>query len=167
MALMPVRPIAIELSGSTRSSCPAWHARRTPRGTGDSTVEAMLERFPYLDPTRVGVWGWSGGGSSTLHAMFKYPDLYHTGISVAPVPDQRYYDTIYQERYMGLPDDNEEGYREGSPINHAHKLEGNLMIMHGTADDNVHYQSFERLTDKLVKHGKLFSMMSYPMRSQA
>ncbi len=88
-----------------------------------------------------------------------------TGIAVSFVSDQRLYDTIYQERYMGLPDDNKEGYYNGSPINHASKLLGNLMIIHGTGDDNVHYQSFEMLVDELIKHNKLFSMMSYPMRS--
>jgi len=84
---------------------------------------------------------------------------------VAFVCDQRLYDTIYQERVMGLPKDNEEGYREGSPVNFARNLEGNLLIIHGTGDDNVHYQSFERLVNELVANNKMFSMMSYPNRS--
>ncbi len=90
----------------------------------------------------------------TLNAMFRYPDLYKTGISVASVPDQRLYDTIYQERYMGLPDDNADGYRNGSPITFAKDLKGNLLIVHGTGDDNVHYQGFELLVNELVAHNK-------------
>ena len=120
---------------------------------------------PYVDGDRVGIWGWSGGGSSTLSAMFRYPDVYHTGISVAPVPDQRYYDTIYQERYMGLPQDNVEGYRDGSPITYADQLRGNLLIVHGTGDDNVHYQGTEALINRLIEHNKHFTMMAYPNRS--
>lgn len=127
----------------------------------------IFEMFPFIDTDRVGMWGWSGGGQMTMNCMFRYPEIYKTGIALAFVSDQRLYDTIYQERYMGLPDDNAEGYHNGSPINHAHKLEGNLMIIHGTGDDNVHYQNFEMLVDRLVKHNKLFSMMSYPMRSHS
>jgi len=130
-----------------------------------AAVKALLEERPYLDPERVGVWGWSGGGSMTLNAIFRYPDLYKTGIAIAFVSDQRLYDTIYQERYMGLPKDNEEGFRDGSPITFASKLEGNLLIIHGTGDDNVHYQSFEKLVNELVAHRKRFTMMAYPNRS--
>jgi dipeptidyl-peptidase-4 len=90
--------------------------------------------------------------------------VFKTAIAVSFVALQTLYDNIYQERYMGLPDDNKEGYREGSPLTHAKKLEGNLMIMHGTGDDNVHYQNFEMLVNELIKNNKLFSMMSYPMR---
>jgi dienelactone hydrolase len=128
-------------------------------------VEAMFEEFPFIDRHRVGVWGWSGGGSTTLNLLFRYPEIFSTGISVAPVPDQKLYDTIYQERYMGLPDDNADGYEEGSPITHAANLEGDLLLIHGTADDNVHYQGSERLINELIEHGKLFQMMAYPNRS--
>jgi poly(3-hydroxybutyrate) depolymerase len=128
-------------------------------------VRAMIETFPFIDRQRVGVWGWSGGGSMTLNLLFRHPEIYATGISVAPVPDQHLYDTIYQERYMGLPEDNIEGYAEGSPITYAGNFEGNLLLVHGTADDNVHYQGFELLVNELVKRGKLFTMMSYPNRS--
>jgi dipeptidyl-peptidase-4 len=103
----------------------------------------------------------------TLNLLFQYPDLYKTGIAVAPVSDLRLYDTIYQERYMGLPDDNEAGYRDGSPITHAHQLQGNLLLIHGTGDDNVHYQATERLVNELIKHNKLFTMMAYPNRSHS
>jgi dipeptidyl-peptidase-4 len=130
-----------------------------------AAVRAIIKNRSYIDPQRIGVWGWSGGGSMTLNAMFRYPDLYHTGISVAPVPDQLLYNTIYQERYMGLPEDNKEGYKNGSPITFAHQLQGNLLVVHGTGDDNVHYQGTERLINKLIKHNKPFTMMAYPNRS--
>jgi len=130
-----------------------------------AAVKALLKKWPYIDPERVGVWGWSGGGSMTLNAMFRYPDLYKTGIAVAFVSDQRLYDTIYQERYMGLPKDNEEGFKNGSPITFASQLKGNLLIIHGTGDDNVHYQSFEKLVNELVANRKRFTMMAYPNRS--
>ena len=104
-------------------------------------VRRVLKDRPYLDPSRVGSWGWSGGGSMSLNAIFKFPDLYNAAIAVASVPNQRHYDTIYQERYMGLPGDNLKGFREGSPINFAHQLKGDLLIVHGAADDNCHYQT--------------------------
>ncbi len=132
-----------------------------------AALQAVLRDRTYLDPQRVGIWGWSGGGSMTLNAMFKYPQLYKTGISVAPVPNQRYYDTIYQERYMGLPGDNVQGFLQGSPINFAHQLEGNLLLVHGTGDDNCHYQTMEKLINELIRHNKPFSMMAYPNRSHS
>ena len=132
-----------------------------------AAARAVLKDRPYLDPERVGIWGWSGGGSSSLHAIFKHPDLYSTAVAVAPVPNQRYYDTIYQERYMGLPDTNVEGFTEGSPINFANQLEGDLLLIHGTGDDNCHYQTLELLINELIKHNKQFSMMSYPNRTHS
>jgi len=128
-------------------------------------VRTLTRARSYLDPARVGVWGWSGGGSATLNAMFRYPDVYKVGMSVAPVPEQDLYDTIYQERYMGLPQDNPEGYRAGSPINFAAGLQGDLLVVHGSGDDNVHYQGTERLVNRLVELGKKFDMMTYPNRS--
>ena len=128
-------------------------------------MRALLEERPYLDADRVGIWGWSGGGSQTLNSIFRYPDVFKTGMAVAPVPDERFYDTIYQERYMGLPQDNALGYERGSPITYAGQLEGDLLIIHGTGDDNVHYQGTEALVNKLVEHNKPFTMMSYPNRS--
>ncbi len=128
-------------------------------------VRLAEEMFPFMDPERVGVWGWSGGGSSTAHLMFEHPDIYSVGIAVAGVYSQRLYDSIYQERYMGLPSTNPDGYREGSPITHAAGLRGDLLLIHGTGDDNVHYQSLEMLVNELVRQGKMFSMMSYPMRT--
>ncbi len=126
-----------------------------------------IMEWNFVDSQRIGIWGWSGGGSMTLNCLFRFPEIYKMGIAIAFVSDQKLYDTCYQERYMGLPDDNELGYREGSPITHAHKLEGNLMIIHGSADDNVHFQNFERLVDELIKNNKKFSMMVYPMRSHS
>jgi dipeptidyl-peptidase-4 len=86
-------------------------------------------------------------------------------MSVAPLGDQRYYDTIYQERYQGLPQENTEGYRLGSPVTFAHQLEGDLLIVHGTGDDNVHYQNTEAVVNALIAADKQFTMMAYPMRS--
>ncbi len=127
----------------------------------------VIRDWPFVDPGRIGIWGWSGGGSMTLNMMFREPEIYHTGLSVAPVPDQRLYDTIYQERYMGLPEGNPEGFREGSPITHAPNLQGNLLIVHGTGDDNVHYQGTERLINVLIENNKPFTMMAYPNRSHS
>jgi len=132
-----------------------------------AAARKILSTHAFLDANRVGIWGWSGGGSMTLHCMFRYPMIYKTGIAIAFVSHQKLYDTAYQERYMGLPDGNREGYRLGSPITHASGLEGKLLLIHGTADDNVHYQSFEWLVDELIKQDKLFDMMSYPMRTHA
>jgi dipeptidyl-peptidase-4 len=130
-----------------------------------AAAKAAVVAWPFVDSDRVGIWGWSGGGSMTLNAMFRYPDLYKTGISVASVPNQLLYDTIYQERYMGLPSDDAEGYRNGSPITFAKQLKGNLLIVHGTGDDNVHYQGFELLVNELVANDRPFTMMAYPNRS--
>jgi len=132
-----------------------------------AAVKALAAARPYVDATRVAIWGWSGGGSSTLNAMFRFPDVYRVGISVAPVPDQKLYDSIYQERYMGLPQDNADGYRLGSPINFAEGLKGRLLIVHGSGDDNVHYQGTEKLVNRLIELGKTFDLMVYPNRTHA
>ena len=132
-----------------------------------NAVKAMLAKMPYLDASRIGIWGWSGGGVATLNAMFRYPDIYKTGMAVAPSPDDRYYDTIYTERYMGLPKDNEEDYKNSSPTTFAANLKGDLLIVHGTGDDNVHYQQTEMLINKLVAANKPFTMMAYPNRTHS
>jgi dipeptidyl-peptidase-4 len=132
-----------------------------------AAVHEVVRKRSYVDPDRIGVWGWSGGGSMSLNAIFKFPDLYKTAIAVAPVSNQRYYDTIYQERYMGLPGDNVDGFTQGSPINFAHQLKGNLLVIHGTGDDNCHYQATEALINELIRHNKPFTMMAYPNRSHA
>ncbi len=126
-----------------------------------------VAKWPFVDPSRIGIWGWSGGGSSTLNALFRYPDVYALGISVAPVPDLHYYDTIYQERYGGLPKDHPEEWKQSSPITFANQLKGNLLLIHGTGDDNVHYQGTEALINALIAANKQFSMFSYPNRSHS
>lgn len=124
----------------------------------------VAQSWPFVDPKRIAIWGWSGGGSMTLNQMFRYPDIYQVGMSIAPVTDQRFYDTIYQERYMGLPQDNGEDYRLGSPVTHAAGLAGKLLIVHGTGDDNVHYKGTEVLANVLIANKKQFTMMAYPNR---
>ncbi len=130
-----------------------------------AALDALARRWFWVDTERIGIWGWSGGGSMTLNMLFRHPEKYHVGMSVAPVPDQRLYDTIYQERYMGLPENNDEGYTKGSPITYAEGLEGKLLLVHGTGDDNVHYQGSERLMNKLIALNKPFDVMVYPNRS--
>jgi dipeptidyl-peptidase-4 len=120
---------------------------------------------PYLDENRVAIWGWSGGGEVSLNAIFQYPDVYGTAMAVAAVSHQKFYDTIYTERYMGMPDENAAAYEAGAPVTHAKNLEGNLLVVHGTGDDNVHYQNMEVLINEMVENNKHFTMMAYPMRS--
>ena len=132
-----------------------------------AAVRQLLATRPYLDPERVASWGWSGGGSMTLNLLFRSPDLYKVGMSVAPVPDQTLYDTIYQERYMGLPKDNAEGYKNGSPITFAEGLKGKLLLVHGSGDDNVHFQGSERLVNRMIALNKAFTFMDYPNRTHA
>ena len=131
-----------------------------------AATRELLKR-PYFDATRVGVWGWSGGGSMTLNLLFRSPDIYRTGLSVASVPDMRLYNTIYQERYMGLPQDNAKDYERGSPITHAAGFKGNLLIVHGSGDDNCHAQGMEKLADRLIEMNKPFALMAYPNRSHS
>lgn len=134
--------------------------------TRDQALAAKeVLKWDYIDEQRTAVWGWSGGGSMTLNLLFQYPDIYKTGVAIAAVAYQLTYDNIYQERYMGLPQENEEDFLRGSPIHYADQLEGNLLLIHGTADDNVHYQNAEMLINELVRHNKLFDLMIYPNRS--
>ncbi len=128
-------------------------------------LQQMLERWDFIDESRVGIWGHSGGGSQTLNALFRYPDAYNMGMALAPVPDLTLYDTIYQERYSGLLPESAERYKETSAITHAENLEGDLLLVHGTGDDNVHFQGSERLVNELIKHGKQFEFFAYPNRS--
>jgi dienelactone hydrolase len=130
-----------------------------------AALRALAAQRKFIDLDRVGVWGWSGGGSMTDNLMFRSTDLHKVGVAVAAVPDQRLYDSIYQERYMGLPDSNAKGYHDGSPISYAEGLKGKLLIMHGTGDDNVHFQGDQRLINRLVELGKQFDFMEYPNRT--
>jgi dipeptidyl-peptidase 4 len=122
---------------------------------------------PYIDKNRVAVWGWSGGGSSTLNLLFNYPDIFKTGIAIAAVGNQLNYDNIYQERYMGLPQENMAEFVKGSPITNAKGLKGKLLYIHGTGDDNVHYSNAEMLLNELIKYNKQFEFMAYPNRSHS
>ena len=128
-------------------------------------IQALCDMFPYMDRNRLGITGWSGGGAQTLNSMFRYPEVFKAGVAIAFVSDQRLYDTIYQERYMNTPQANPDGYFRGSPINHAEGLQGNLLLIHGTGDDNVHYQNTEMLANRLISLGKTFYQVSYPMRT--
>ena len=132
-----------------------------------AALKNFLQSHPFADSSRVAVWGWSGGGSSTLHLMFRSPDLYQVGMSVAPVADLRLYDTIYQERYMGLPLQNVEGYRSSSAVNFAEGLRGHLLVAHGSGDDNVHYAGTELLLNRLIELDKPVDFMEYPNRTHA
>lgn len=138
----------------------------TVRDQADA-LKGMLSRWSWLDGDRVGIWGHSGGGSQTLNALFRYPQLFHVGIASAPVPDLRLYDTIYQERYSGLLPADAASYEATSAITHAKNLQGELLLIHGTGDDNVHYQGSERLQDELIRHQKQFRFMAYPNRSHS
>lgn len=128
-------------------------------------MKAIINKYSFIDPTRIAVWGWSGGAVSTLNLMFRYPDIFSVGLAVAPVTDERLYDTIYMERYMGLLKDNEEGYIQSAALTFAKDLKGKLLVVHGTGDDNVHYQNTEKLINELIKYNKPFTMMAYPNRS--
>lgn len=130
-------------------------------------VKKLLQQRTYLDASRVASWGWSGGGSTTLNLMFQYPEIFQTGIAIAAVGSQLTYDNIYQERYMGIPQENREDFVKGSPVTHAKNLRGNLLYIHGTGDDNVHYQNAELLVNELIKHNKQFQFMAYPNRTHS
>ncbi|MGI4854754.1 MAG: DPP IV N-terminal domain-containing protein [Janthinobacterium lividum] len=132
-----------------------------------AAIRELAKEHAYIDSSRLAVWGWSGGGSSTLNLMFRSPGLFRAGIAVAPVADERKYDTIYQERYMGLPAENVKGYHDGSPISFAEGLQDNLLVIHGSGDDNVHFQATELLINRLVEVGKPFDFMDYPNRTHA
>ncbi|HHY86680.1 MAG TPA: S9 family peptidase [Verrucomicrobia bacterium] len=129
-----------------------------------AAVRALAKERPYVDLDRVGVYGWSGGGSMTLNLMFRFPELYKVGVAGAPVPDQLLYDSIYQERYSGMLEEHADGYKAGSPITHAEGLQGKLLIIHGTGDDNVHFQGTQRLINRLIALNKQFYFMEYPNR---
>lgn len=124
-------------------------------------------KWNFVDTSRVTVWGWSGGGSATLNLLFQYPEIYKTGIAIAAVANQLTYDNIYQERFMGLPQENMADFVVGSPITYAKNLKGNLLYIHGTGDDNVHYQNAEMLINELVKYNKQFQIMPYPNRTHS
>lgn len=129
-----------------------------------ASLDQLLTQFPQLDSSRVAIWGWSNGGSMTLYAL-THSDRFKVGVSVAPVTDQRNYDSIYTERYMGLPQDNAEGYDAASLPKVADNLHGQLLLAHGTSDDNVHFQNSVQMVDALIKSGKQFRFMAYPNKT--
>ncbi len=130
-------------------------------------AKKLFAEYSYLDTSRVAVWGWSGGGSTTLNLMFQYPDIYKTGISISAVDNLLFYDNIYEERYMGLPQENMDNYIKGSPIYYAKNLRGNLLFIHGTGDDNVQYDNAEAMLNELIKYNKTFQFMPYPNRTHS
>jgi dipeptidyl-peptidase 4 len=163
--------VTIDNRGSPVLKSAAWR-KSIYRKIGDVNItdmakgfENLLQMKPYMDKERTAVWGWSGGGSSTLHLLFRYPNLFQTGIAIAAVSNQLLYDNIYQERYMGLPQENREDFIKGSPVTYAKNLKGNLLYIHGTGDDNVHFSNAELLVNELIKYNKQFQYMAYPNRS--
>jgi dipeptidyl-peptidase-4 len=134
--------------------------------TRDQAVAARtLAQRPYVDASRIGIWGWSYGGFMTLNVLFQHPELYRTGVAVSPVTHWRLYDNVYTERFNGLITENRAGYDRGSPLSYVDGLKGNLLLVHGSGDDNVHYQNSEMLINALVSAGKPFEMMEYPNRT--
>ena len=127
-------------------------------------VQELGRTRSFVDLSRVGIWGWSGGGSNTLNAMFRKPDVYHVGIAVAPKPQPDLYNAWFQEIFMRTPDVNPEGYRTAAAINYAAGLRGDLLIVHGTGETNTHLQITEGLVDRLIELGKRFDYMAYPNR---
>lgn len=162
--------VALDNRGTPALKGAAWR-KAIYRRNGQVNIRDMamgakkILELPYIDKTRAAVWGWSGGGSSTLHLMFQYPDLFQTGIAIAAVTNLLNYDNIYTERYMGLPQENMDDYIKGSAINYARNLKGKLLFIHGTGDDNVHYSNAEMLLNELIKYNKSFEFMAYPNRT--
>jgi len=167
--------ISVDNRGTPSLKGSAWRKHiykaigKRPSEDQSKALSAILRNRPYINPERVAIWGWSGGGSMSLNMLFRYPEQYKTAVSVAPVPDMHLYDTIYQERYMATPQTNADGYHDGSPINFAKQMkeDQNLFVIHGTGDDNCHYQGVECLVNELILHNKQFRMFSYPNRSHS
>ena len=125
----------------------------------------QLGALVFIDKDRIGVWGWSYGGYMSSLAMMKGDGIFKAGIAVAPVTTWRYYDTIYTERYLQRPQENSSGYDDNSPITHAGKLQGNYLLIHGTGDDNVHFQNAVALQNALISENKQFQSFYYPDRN--
>ena len=162
--------VSIDNRGTPAPKGAAWR-RAVFRSLGPLSTEEQAEGLvelartrPFVDLTRVGIWGWSGGGSNTLNAMFRRPDVYHVGIAVAPKPQPHLYNAWFQEIYMETRETNPEGYRKAAAINYAEGLEGDLLIVHGTGETNTHLEIVEGLIDRLVELGKPFDYMTYPNR---
>ena len=163
--------VSIENRGTPAPKGAAWRRAPFPTIGVQSTeehaagVREMGRMLPYVDLSRVGIWGWSGGGSNTLNSLFRRPDVYHVGIAVVPKPQPHLYNAWFQEIYMETLETNPEGYRVSAPINYAEGLEGDLLIVHGTGETNTHLEIVEGLVDRLVELGKTFDYMTYPNRN--
>jgi len=136
-----------------------------PSNDQAAAVRAIIDHWPYVDPERIGVYGRSGGGLMSLLLIFRYPGLYKTAMAAAYLSNHRFYHASFTERFLGLPQDNPQVYRKTAALTYAKNLKGNLLLIHGTGDDNVHFQSTEALINELIAHKKRFSLMIYPNRS--
>lgn len=162
--------VSIDNRGTPAAKGAAW--RRAvfgslgPLSTDEQAagLQQMARIRPFVDLTRVAIWGWSGGGSNTLNALFRKPDIYHVGIAVVPKPQPQYYNAGYQEIYMRTPAENPEGYRICAPIHYAEGLRGDLLIITGTGETNTHVEITEGLVDRLIELGKRFDYFAYPNR---
>ena len=165
--------VSIDNRGTPAPKGAAWRRAEFGRlgtvATEDQAagLKALASELSFVDLDRVGIWGWSGGGSNTLNAMFRKPEVYHVGIAVAPKPQPHLYNAWFQEIYMETPESNPEGYRQAAPINFAEGLEGKLLIIHGTGERNTHIQITEGLVDRLIELGKSFDYMAYPNRGHS
>ena len=163
--------VSIENRGTPAPKGADWRRAPFPTIGVQSTEDhaaGVLElgrSLPYVDLSRVGIWGWSGGGSNTLNSLFRKPDVYHVGIAVVPKPQPHLYNAWFQEIYMETLETNPDGYRVSAPINYAEGLEGDLLIIHGTGETNTHLEIVEGLVDRLVALGKTFDYMTYPNRN--
>ena len=163
--------VSIENRGTPAPKGAAWRRAPFPTIGVQSTeehaagVRELGRVLPYVDVSRVGIWGWSGGGSNTLNSLFRMPDVYHVGIAVVPKPQPHLYNAWFQEIYMETLETNPDGYRVSAPINYAEGLEGDLLIIHGTGETNTHLEIVEGLVDRLVELGKTFDYMTYPNRN--
>jgi dipeptidyl-peptidase 4 len=129
-----------------------------------AALDQLLGEYPQLDKDRVAIWGWSNGGSMTLYAM-THSDRFRAGVAVAPVTYQANYDSIYTERYMGLITEDKAGYEQSDTMKSADKLHGALLLVHGTSDDNVHFQNSIQMINALINAGKQFELMIYPNKT--
>lgn len=162
--------VSIDNRGTPSPKGAAW--RRSvfgslgPLSTDDqaAALQKLAEKHPFLDLSRVGIWGWSGGGSNTLNALFRRPDVYHVGIAVVPKPQPWLYNAWFQEIYMRTREVNADGYEQSAPINFAEGLRGKLLIITGSGETNTHIQIIEGLVDRLIELGKSFDYMVYPNR---
>jgi dipeptidyl-peptidase-4 len=162
----------IVFSVDNRGSAGRGHAFETPLHFRMGAQELSdqrdgvqyLKSLPYVDANRIGIWGWSYGGHMTLHAMFEGGDDFKVGFAGGPVTDWRYYDSIYTERYLGLPQKNEKGYQDSSPVKYAAQLKGKLLIAHGTGDDNVHFANTLSVMNDLIEAGKYVEVLAFPGR---